>query len=126
MMEILKNINWELLHDGGIGAIVGSRVFYKNPINVPSDSYVVFARETRQRDMVSDMNIFQIACFSKDMLVLENMTNAVIDCFEGKKSIGENNDFVYSLSLISQTDNTVMLENGFYYSIMTFEIKFTS
>ena len=121
-MPILEDLYFELTNDAAITAITtNQRIFYKNPQTVPSDPYIVYSRNTKTRDMVTQFDRFQIACFSKDMAELETLANAVITLFEDKRSMNGNE--YYSIFLINQTDSDVKLQEGFYFSILTFEFR---
>lgn len=126
-MAILEDIFYELTHIAGITATVGSGVYYKNPVsdeNLP-DNYIVYSRKpSKRRDMVSDSNIFQVACFSKDTAILETITNAILLHFEDRRRLNGNE--YYSMFIINQTDGEAKLETGHLYSILTFEFRKTT
>lgn len=122
--QTLKDLFYELTNEPTIVAFSGTRSFYKNPVSEQSQTYIVYSAKPKKRDSVSEFRIFQIACFSKDSLELEDLASAVIDYFESKRSMNGNS--YYSISLVNQNDPDIKLKNGFYYSILTFDFRQTT
>lgn len=122
MIEI--DIRANVLGDSGVAAIVGTRMFLKKPIRKQTAPYLVYYRQNKSRDMVSEKNRFQIVAFSDDTVQLETLCTAVINSLEGKKVLNGNN--YHSNSLVGQTDSQDKLDDGFFWSILTFEFKHTT
>ncbi len=110
-----------LLANTTVNAIISGRMFLKKPIRAQTDPYLTYFRPSKTRDMVSEKNRFQIFAFSKDTLELENLARAIINALEGKKVLNGNR--YYSNSLVAQADSDQKLEDGFFWSILTFEFK---
>ena len=119
--QTLKDLYYELTNEATIVAFSGDRSFYKNPVGEQTETYLVYSAKTKERDIVSEFRIFQIACFSKNSLDLEDFASAIIDHFENKRSMNGNS--YYSISLVHQNDPDIKLKNGFYYSILTFDFR---
>jgi len=119
---IQQDIRQSLLNDPAIHAIVSDRIFLNNPIQQSGNNpYIVFSRQNKTRDMVSEQNTFQFSVFSQDLVVLQNLCDDIISFFENRKNLNGNEYF--SLSLLNQTDGRSRLDNGFYWSTLTFEFK---
>ncbi|MES2395077.1 MAG: hypothetical protein V4549_03700 [Bacteroidota bacterium] len=118
---IETDFRFELINNGAVTAIIGSRLFLRDPIRPQTSSYAIYYRQVKNRDMVSEKNRFQITAFSKDTLELENLCQAIINALEGKKVL--NSNAYYSNSLLGQTDSRIKLDDGFFWSILTFEFK---
>lgn len=120
---IEADLRAEILADGAVAAIIDDRMFLKAPIHKQTESYITFHRSGsgKNRTMVSEKNRFQIAAFSYDTEELENLCKAIINALEGKRALNGNEYF--SNSLINQTDSDSKLDDGFFWSILTFEFK---
>lgn len=122
-----SDIRAKIIAAPAVSAIIGSgsnaRMFNKNPIRTQTAAYLSYHRNMKTRDMVSQKDRFQIRAFSMDTLELETLCDAVINCLEGQRLLNGNQ--YYSNSLISQADGNEKLDDGFYWSIMTFEFKHT-
>ena len=124
-MSIITDIRAELINNAGIAAIVGTRVYWRNPtVAQTEDAYISFSRQTKERDMVRQKDRFQIVCFAKTMSVLDDLSDKVIALFEDKTIV--NNHQYFKVYLIAQEDATEKLETGYYWNILTFEFLTTT
>ncbi len=118
---IETDLRTELLSNAAVTAIIGTRMFLKAPVHTQTQSYVTFHRQYKLRDMVSEKNVFKVVAFSQDMLELENLCAAIINALDTKTALNTNQ--YYSNSLVSQIDGPQKLDDGFFWSMMTFEFK---
>lgn len=125
---IESDLRAKIIGDAAVSALIGSgssaRMYLKKPIRTPSQTYLTYHRQNKARDMVSEVNRFRIIAFSQDTLELENLCTAVINALEGETDLNGNEYF--SNSFLSQTDSEAKLEDGFFWSILTFEFKHTT
>lgn len=122
MIEI--DLRTHLINDATVNVFIGSRFYLKAPIDKQTQTYCTYNRQNKGRDMVSENNRFQIFCFSKDTLELANLTTAIIQSLEDERTL--NGNYYYSNSLINQVDSIEKLDDGFFWSILTFEFKHTT
>jgi hypothetical protein len=120
------DIRAELIADAGVSAIVSTRIFLKDPIRKEQSNlpFIAFVRQNKARNMVRQVDRFEIWGFSQDTEILENLCNAVINCFEDKRSLNGNPYF--SIALVGQTDSREKLDDGYFWSVMTYEFKHTT
>lgn len=123
-MSIFTDIRQELMNDPTLQGFIGQRVFWRNPIDVPSDSYITMHRTGKRRPIATQKDFIRLICYSKSMSDLENITSRIVDLFEGKTYLNGNN--YYAMPLINQVDSDQKLQDAFYFSIMTFEFNSTT
>ncbi len=121
---IETDLRTELLAEASISNIISTRMFLRKPIDVQTLPYIEYNRDLKSRDMVSELNRFKIFAFSKDMVQLETLATNIINFLEGKRKL--NGNLYFSISLDNQTDAATKLEDGFYWSSLTFTFKNTT
>ena len=120
---IEEDLRLSLINEPTISAIIGNRMFLKNPINEQDSAYISYIRSDRTRDMVADKNRFKLILYSTSSLELINLTEVVIAHLENRKLL--NGTLYYSLSFVNQVDSDEKLKNGFYWTILEYEFKNT-
>jgi len=113
-----------LIADASINAIISGRIFNRNPIDQQTQTYITFDRPTKQRDMVRDRHQFRFFIYSENIDTIETLAQLLIDFFEDKTSLNGNE--YYKIAFLGQSDPNVMLENGFYYSLLQFQFDETT
>ena len=106
MRTIIKDIAEELLKDGSIAAIVGTRIYGRQPKKEPTEPYIVMNRMDRQRDDIRDVDRFRITIFSGSVSDIEELGELIINRFHEKTVIGKASEesFYYRIELLNETD----------------------
>ncbi len=124
MSKIEEDIRKVITTNTAVAAIISTRMYIVAPIRpLDGNPYAIFNRDSKTRDMVSEKNVFTIVAFAQDFQVLLTLAEKIILALEGKKSLNGNK--YYSNSLISQRDGSQKLEDGYFWSTLTFEFKAT-
>lgn len=113
-----------LLAQPAISTAIGTRFYLEAPIDEPTQTYITFNRGNKKRDMVSEGNVFQIWVFSQDLLERAQLSNLIIEALEGEVYL--NGNHYHKNSFVNQTDGRVKLDNGFFWSLLTFEFQHTT
>lgn len=126
MATRIENLRTGMLADGGISAIVGTRIFYRKAVRQPSDSYIQFVRGSiTDINGVREDDRFRFICFSKNMATLESLTQAVITFFNFRTTAIEGDNY-FKVRLLDSTDFEIKLKSGFYYSMIDFEFLYAT
>ena len=118
---IEQDLRTELVGEASISAIIGDRMFLRDPIRKQTENYIIYNRVSRKRDMVSDQNRFRLYLFSQRTSGLITLVDAVISFLEGKEIL--NGNHYYSLSFVNQVDGDEKLADGFFWSFLEYEFK---
>lgn len=121
---IMEDLRTEIVGDAGIAALVGDRVFNRDPVDQQSSTYLTFDRPAKERNMVRERNQFRIFVYSKDLDEIETLSDLLITLFENKRSMNGNEYF--QIAFIGQTDNVDVLDSGFYWNVMQFQFDKTT
>lgn len=121
---IETDLRAELLAESSISSIIGTSMFLRDPLDTQTAAYLTYNRQSKTREIASEDNRFELFAFSKDMVELETLASNIISFLEGKTEL--NGNFYFSISLDGQTDGRQKLEDGFYWSSISFTFKSTT
>jgi len=119
-----EDIRAELLNAAAVAAVVDTRIFADNPLSEQTAAYITLGRDGRKRDIVSDHSRFRIWAYSQNKTEMLGLIESIIELFEGKRLF--NNQEYYAVNLLNNFTGDGMLKNGFYWSILDYQLKKTT
>ena len=107
--------------------IPSTRMFFNKVLNADfvknEDNYLSFHRVSESGEGICvEVNRWRINVFDKSALQLENICEAVKNEFKNSNKV-MNGEHYFRCSLLSRTDGVVKLEDGFYWSKLTFDFS---
>jgi hypothetical protein len=122
---IQQDIYQHLENDSpAVKAIADGGFFWRKPNNtkdLKGKDYVVFSRPNLRENDVRTRNLTEFICFSESMETVELLAEALKDNLRGRTVYNGNK--YYFTRLLDQVSGKDRLENGFYYSILSYYIQ---
>jgi len=119
-LSIYTDLVTALKADSTIYSATGDRIFQRQPLKEPSDTFINIIQESKTQQVANDDKVIRFFIFSKDMTELETLSVALISLLVDNASLG------FKVALQTQSDAQVKLQNGFYYNTLTFIFKITT